>query len=153
MSASLGRWRDSNPTTGVHARQIPAGAHEGDHRDFLRRHERAANEAVQKGRVGLEEIGPQLLDRTADTRTLRIAWDHLKQYGGQAPGPNRLTYDSLENSEVWQLVRVLRQAIKADTYRPGPERKVRIPKTSGKGHRTLTRIMHERQQKRAVERM
>jgi retron-type reverse transcriptase len=79
----------------------------------------------------------RLLPRTADTRNLRLAWDHLAAEGGQAPGLDGLRFDQLEEYEVWRLVRTLGVALKDDTYRPGPDRKVAIPK-GGTGTRTLS---------------
>lgn len=137
MYESLGQRGDVKLLVGARARQMPVEAHVGRCRDFLRRHEQAAAEAVRHGRRGLEDIGPHLLQRTADTRNLRAAWDHLAQHGGQAPGPNGLTYSDLDQSEVWELLRTLRSAIQSGTYRHGPDRPVNRPKSSGSGYRTL----------------
>ena len=46
-----------------------------------------------------------LLSRTADTRNLRMAWDYLASNGGQAPGPDGLHYDDLDDREIWTLLR------------------------------------------------
>ena len=56
---------------------------------------------------------------------------------GQSPGPNGLRYGDLSEYEIWGLMRCLRDAIRANLYRPGPVRKKRIPKLFGLGHRTL----------------
>jgi group II intron reverse transcriptase/maturase len=79
-----------------------------------------------------------LLRRTADPRFLRLAWDRLAAGDGQAPGLDGLRFSDLESHEVWRLVRTLSKAILDDTYRPGPDREVRIPKASGTGTRTLS---------------
>lgn len=123
-------------------------AHTGDYRSLLKRHHHDAHIAVADGRRGLRRIGPQLLNRIADTRNLRVAWDHLAQYGGPTPGPNGLHYTDLEGDEIWELMRALRSAILTGVYRPGAVRTCRIPKASGIGHRVLTlqniedRILH-----------
>lgn len=39
---------------------------------------------------------------------------------------------------VWELLRTVSRAILSDTYRVAPARKLRIPKTSGKGTRNLS---------------
>lgn len=111
--------------------------HEGTSRDFLGWHKRLAAQAAQKGEDGLREIGPALLEYITNTRNLRCAWDYLAEHGGYGPGPNRLRYDDFENAEIWELLRALSKAVEAGTYRPGPDRAIRIPKSSGRGHRTL----------------
>ena len=111
--------------------------HDGTSRDFLGRYQQRAAQAVQQGEDGLQEIGVGLLEYIADTRNLRCAWDYLAEHGGYAPGPNGLRYDDLEQAEIWDLLRTLSDAITRDTYRPGPSRAIRIPKSSGHGHRTL----------------
>jgi RNA-directed DNA polymerase len=80
----------------------------------------------------------KLLQRTADPRNLRLAWDHLATYGGPSPGVDGLRPGDLADHEVWDLLRTLRQVILSDTYRTAPDRKVPIPKSSGKGTRTLS---------------
>lgn len=137
MYCRLGQREDVNQLAGAHARRMPVGAHEGTCRDYLRRHERAAIEAIRNGKRGFESIGPQLLDRVADPRNLRTAWDYLARDGGQAPGHNGLTYPDLSNPEIWELLRTLKSAIHSGLYRHGPDRPVRKPKSSGSGHRTL----------------
>jgi retron-type reverse transcriptase len=71
-------------------------------------------------------------------RNLRLAWGHLAAEGGQAPGLDGLRFDDLEAHEVWQLVRTLGKAILDDTYRPGEDRRVAIPKSNVPGNRMLS---------------
>lgn len=118
-------------------RQNVVDTHCGQPRDFLARHQQSAAEAVGRGEAVIRQIGPQLLQRIADTRNLRLAWDYLAVHGGQAPGPNGLRYDDLEGGEVWDLVRALGIAIRTGGYRPGPHKERQIAKTSGRGYRTL----------------
>ena len=126
----------------------------GNHRDFLRRHEQAAKLAAAGGRSGVNEIAPFLLRRVADARGLRCAWDDLRRYGGQTPGPNGHCYDDFGDSEVWRLLRAIGHAIRTDTYRPGPERELQIPKSSGRGYRTLAmRNIEDRVVERAIVRV
>ena len=137
MYGRLGRRRDVNQFAGARVRlEADTALRRAD--AFLRRHERAVTEAVHRGRTGLQEIGPELLVRIADTSNLYAAWGYLKRRGGQAPGPNGLRYDDLENAEAYNLLRTISSAIHDDSYRHGPARKVRHPKSSGVGHRTLT---------------
>jgi hypothetical protein len=116
---------------------VGVNAHEGDGNAFLERHRQAAAKAVRDGVRGVRSIAPDLLRRIGDTRTLRLAWDYLAGRGGQAPGPNGLRYRDLASVEVWDLCRCLAQAIRAGTYRPGPERVKWVPKNSGKGARPI----------------
>ena len=131
------RRRGEIGVAGTRARQAPVESHQGTPRDYLRRHERDATAAVHGDATTRTSFFATLLKRTADTRNLRMAWDYLASNGGQAPGPDGLHYDDLDDRDVWKLLRVLRGAILADTYRPGPDRKVLIPKSSGHGTRTL----------------
>jgi retron-type reverse transcriptase len=117
---------------------MPAGLHEGPRQDYLRRHEREATEAIRGSSQEKKNFLGRLLQRTADTRNLRLAWDYLASGDGQAPGLDRLRFHDLEEYEVWTLIRTLRKALLAGTYRPAPDRRVSIPKASGKGTRTLS---------------
>jgi RNA-directed DNA polymerase len=77
------------------------------------------------------------LAQVADTDSLLAAYDCLHKEGGQTAGPDGLTYDALSRSEAAMFCRTLAGALRQGTYRPGPGRHVKIPKTNG-GHRTLT---------------
>jgi retron-type reverse transcriptase len=129
--------RGTGAAAGARAGQAPVGAHAGAAADFLRRHEREANAAVRGNKETRERFLADLLPRTADTRNLRAAWDYLAGNGGQAPGPDGLCYDDPDDKEVWALLRRVGTALRDGTYRPGPDRKVQIPKSSGQGTRTL----------------
>ncbi len=58
--------------------------------------------------------------------------------GGQAPGPDGITYGQLSPREIGEIAGELSEHIRNGTYRPGPTRKVSIPKRSGEGHRGLS---------------
>jgi hypothetical protein len=122
---------------GARARQRPADLHEGSPRDHLRRHGREAEAAARGDAATRKAFTSELFARTADSRNLRLAWDHLALGGGPSPGLDGLRFTDLEEQEVWGLVRTLGTATRDDTYRPGRDRILRIPKTSGKGTRTL----------------
>ena len=122
---------------GARARQGPADSHRGTCRDFLRRHEREAIEAARGTATAKKTFVAKLLPRAADSRNLRTAWGYLAAEGGQAPGLDGLRFD-LEDHEVWQLVRTLGTSLKDDTYRPGEDRRVAIPKSNGVGTRVLS---------------
>jgi RNA-directed DNA polymerase len=123
---------------GARARQGPADPHRGTRRDFLRRHEAEAIEAAHGTAKAKMAFARKLLPRAADSRNLRTAWGYLAAEGGQAPGIDGLRFDELEDHEVWRLVRSISKAILGDTYWPGPDRKVPIPKAGGAGTRTLS---------------
>jgi RNA-directed DNA polymerase len=126
----------SNRLADAHARQVPAEAHKGSYRDFLRRHERETANAVLGDRKQAA-FAACLFRRTADSRNLKHAIDYLALEAGSAPGPNGLTFKDLDVDERWALARVLAKSISAGTYRPGPDRIVEISKASGRGTRTL----------------
>jgi acyl carrier protein phosphodiesterase len=117
------------------ARRMSAGVHEGDPAAYLRRHEWDAIDAVRADRPAQDAFLGTLLARTADTRNLRLSWDHVLARDGDSPHHDDL--HDLEDGEVWELLRTLRQALLSGTYRTSPDRLKRIPKASSKGTRTL----------------
>lgn len=72
-----------------------------------------------------------------DWRNLRSAWDHLVQNGGPATGPDGQSYEDYADRERDSLLAALSQSLKAERYRPGPERTIRVPKASGVGERPI----------------
>jgi hypothetical protein len=111
--------------------------HRGSCADFLSRHQKDAGRAVRDGVRGIRELAPYLFERIADTRTMRAAWDFLARQGGQAPGPDRHRYGDYTTAEVWDLSRCLARAVRAGTYRPGPERIHWVEKGAGRGRRPI----------------
>jgi hypothetical protein len=130
--------RRGTGVAGARARLGPAGPHRGACRDFLRRHETEATAAARGTATAKKDFAARLLPRAADSRNLRLARGHLAAEGGQAPGLDGLRSDDLEGHEVWGLVRILGKALLGDTYRPGPDRRVAIPKAGGAGTRVLS---------------
>ena len=107
--------------------------------------------AAEQGQHGLREIGPKLLRWAADTRSLRAAWDYLREYGGSAPGPSNLTYEDLDPKATWELLRHLSQRIQNGDYSLGPMRRRQIPKGDGLHTRDLTLInIEDRVVQRAI---
>lgn len=111
--------------------------HRGSPQDFLTRYQQRATLAAQAGYRGIREFGPRLVNRIADARTLRLAWDYLARNGGTAPGPNGHRYADYSSAEAWDLCRCLGKALRDGKYQPGPERILDIPKQSGQGTRPL----------------
>ena len=121
----------------VKAGVVRAEFHEGTCEDFLRRHEIEAVSAAQGTNRQRQRFAGCLLQRAADSRNSRVAIEHLATKGGPAPGPNGLRLRDLDDQERWDLARALSRAIRSGQYRPGPSRKVMIPKGPGRGHRPL----------------
>jgi len=132
------RRRGRRGVAGARVRQMPVEAHEGLRRDFLRRHEMEAAAVAEADPTTRQAFVARLLTRTADSRNLRLAWDHVAASDGQAPGADGLRCGDLDDAEAWDLVRRLGRDIRSGSYQPGRDRTKQIPKASGVGTRTLT---------------
>lgn len=77
------------------------------------------------------------LEVIVDPEYLICVFEDLKRRAGQAPGPDRISYNDLGKREVAQICRTLSRAVLRDRYVVGPCREVRIPKAAGRGYRTL----------------
>ena len=64
--------------------------------------------------------------------TLRAAYDLTKQKDG-APGIDGVTFEAIEGAGLEEFLAELRDALVTRTYRPLRNRRVEIPKASGKG--------------------
>jgi retron-type reverse transcriptase len=137
MYEGLGRRRGPQLTAGVRAREIPVDAHEGDHWAFLRRHERAAQEAATDTRRHRADFALCLRDRAADLRCIRCAISILDEEPQKAAGPNGHRLADLDPRERLSLARAISQAIREGTYTPGDVRLKEIPKGNGTGTRTI----------------
>jgi retron-type reverse transcriptase len=137
MYISLRRRGGYKRLADVHDRRVPAEAHKGSCRDFLRRHERESVIAADGTRRQRADIAKCLFRRAADSRNLRCAINYVASQGGEGPGPNGLKFENLDHQQRCELANVLGKALSMGTYRPGPDREVEIPKSSGKGTRTL----------------
>jgi RNA-directed DNA polymerase len=78
------------------------------------------------------------LAAVADPENLIRTFRDLRGRGGQAPGPDGLTYSSVGPPEAAGILRELSRAILKGQYGPQAARQVRVPKPGGAGHRTLT---------------
>jgi RNA-directed DNA polymerase len=76
-----------------------------------------------------------LYDKVHRPDILAHAYSLAKANGG-APGPDGVTFDDIEAAEREGLLEKLREELRTKTYRPGPVRRVYIPKLNG-GERPL----------------
>jgi RNA-directed DNA polymerase len=76
-----------------------------------------------------------IYDKVYRPDILAHAYARVKANGG-APGPDGVTFEEIEASGRDVLLEDLREELKGKTYRPGPVRRVYIPKLSG-GERPL----------------
>jgi hypothetical protein len=77
------------------------------------------------------------LHQLADPDNLIAVYYAMKSRAGWGSGPDGFSYGDWSPSEVAHIMRGLSEVVLAGRYRPGPTRKVRIPKPRG-GHRTLS---------------
>lgn len=97
-------------------------------------------------------IDPQLLARISDERNLALAWGEASQ-GGQSAGISQRTYESYSQDERWSLLRTLRTAIRAGTYRRRPLRRIKVPKPNGGERRLALMEVEDRVVARGVVRL
>jgi RNA-directed DNA polymerase len=67
---------------------------------------------------------------------LAHAYALSKQHGG-APGVDGMTFDDIEAAGLERWRAAVQEALRPETYRPQPVRRVRIPKPGGTGERPL----------------
>ena len=119
---------------------MPFGNHKGKSTDYLRRHERECSGCDLPSRHERYKLVRSCGERIADTRMLWNAVLHLVSKGDKAAGPNRQRLHRLYRTNrkfVRKELRRLSRELEAGTYRPGPVRRIDIPKSSGKGTRPI----------------
>jgi len=112
-------------------------SHHGRYPDFLRRYQASVAAVATRAPLALGEFHRQIVDRIADPRNLRVAWDRLASVGGEAPGPNGIRFDDIDQSDIWPILHSLSDWILASRYVTGVPRKVKVPKSSGRGFREI----------------
>src|SRR5688500_8257625 len=85
----------------------PALFHEAGPKQLLGVHERHAAARAEGHCPEWPPIGPFLMRRIADARTLMQACDDLSRHGGNAPGLNDRRLRSMDRKERWSLCRAL----------------------------------------------
>jgi len=73
----------------------------------------------------------------ASVDNLIAVWEAMESTAGDGPGLDGVTFANVGRGEKYALLRDASKAVLAGTYRPGPAKKVRIPKAGG-GYRTLS---------------
>jgi len=136
LSTPLRRTRQQLFRDGV----LPMSAHEGSRKDFLLRHERDCSRYDRLPESERTLFREELLSRIADDRNLLLAVEAAVRKGNKAPGPNGEQLWSLWRSNeqnVRATARELSRALREGTYRPGPVRRIDVPKASGNGTRPI----------------
>jgi RNA-directed DNA polymerase len=77
-----------------------------------------------------------LYDKVYRADILAHAYALSKQHGG-APGVDGMTFDDIEAAGLERWLAAVQEALRTETYRPQPVRRVRIPKPGGTGERPL----------------
>ncbi len=77
-----------------------------------------------------------LYDKVYRLDVLAHAYALSKQHGG-APGVDGVTFADIEAAGVEPWLAAVQEALRTETYRPQPVRRVRIPKPGGVGERPL----------------
>jgi hypothetical protein len=124
----------------VASRRNPALSHAGSYTRPLREFRRQVERACRlSGLQGVRVLDPYLMPIISDTRTMRVASDHLRRRGGEAPGPNGRRLEDLNTDDQWAFCGALAKAVKNGHYQPGPSRTCKIPKAGKPGEfRALT---------------
>jgi RNA-directed DNA polymerase len=73
-----------------------------------------------------------LFDKVARSDVMERAWGEVRQNRG-APGIDGVTIDEIESSGAGEFLEALAAGLRADSYRPRPLRRVRIPKPGRRG--------------------
>jgi RNA-directed DNA polymerase len=77
-----------------------------------------------------------LYDKVYRADILAHAYALSKQHGG-APGVDGVTFEDIEAAGVERWLAAVEEALRTETYRPQPVRRVRISKPGGVGERPL----------------
>jgi len=111
--------------------------HQGSNQEKLDRHRRACEVARLFGQDGCVAIAAKLFDRATAEGNLFLAAQHVQKCSGRTLGPtDDVPLLDLASTELFALLRDLRDAIRAGSYTHGPTRTVRLRKASG-GHRSI----------------
>jgi hypothetical protein len=88
-----------------------------------------------KGQAGTGLCFYLLYDKVYRADILAHAHAVSKQHGG-APGVDGVTFEDIEAAGLERWLAAVQEALRTETYRPQPVRRVLIPKPGGMGERT-----------------
>jgi hypothetical protein len=111
--------------------------HVGEPEAVLHRWRAVLRAAWPRGWDAVRPLAGGVMDLVGDSRVLFVSALDLRADGPKAPGPNGLPLHALDGDELWRMCTALAAAVRAGTYRPGKERVVWVPKTSGNGRRPI----------------
>lgn len=114
--------------------------HRGDYSDFVKSHRREVRSAMTSDGAGFTDLQKALFRRIHDFNTLRFAWEFLENNCGHAPGVDDWTYSDFgppNEKQLWNSLRQISNDLRTSHYVPEELKEIKIPKSSGKGYRTL----------------
>ena len=123
---------------------IKVEAHEGTHRDFLKRYVCAAQATAWELRSGT--LSPEarsflskLFGYATSYRMLRCAWDLTVLSGSLARGVDGLNIDDYLNEMglLTSTLQTLKEDLRNNAYHPDRLRRVYVPKAGGRGERPI----------------
>ena len=106
--------------------------HVGDAGEPLRRWCAALTGAWKRGWGSVKVYAPDVMELIADSRVLYVAAHELRKKGSRGTVPGDIRLERLSDQDIRTLCEVLGGLIATETYRPGVEERIRIPKPSGK---------------------
>jgi RNA-directed DNA polymerase len=105
---------------------------------FLEKWVERAKEVAGNPALSLADIGDEAVDVIASVENLKLAWDHMAKFGGEAAGPNRKSFRHYSRVQSWSEIERLHKTLELGSYRHGEVREASMPKRpSGTGTRPL----------------
>lgn len=92
----------------------------------------------QQKRKSIKPTVSQDVEKIFKVDNLAAVVDRMRRKNGKAPGPDGIRFDDLGRRELYNVLRLIREAVVSGAYRPGLALEVRIPKSGNRGHRILT---------------
>jgi hypothetical protein len=117
-----------------HRKLLSVDVHVGTPSDFLKRYHVQVD---LSRRTPDPEVRKELLSHWHAPESLWVALEHLRHHGGEAAGPDGIQACDLSKVQWFDMFRHIQPFLTDGTYLPGKVRRIQIPKSSGKGSRTL----------------
>lgn len=102
----------------------------------MERYERDLERAAAGGDVAQLALQKQLPAIICRQENLYRAAQHLRRYGGDAPGPDGIRLAEISDADLWKLLRSYSEQLLSGSYCPGDALRTKVPKYSG-GTRTI----------------